>query len=62
MPQSLKSKLSKLRYKGQITEEEYKELIRKIDGHDVELFKEAYDLGYEEGYADGFRKCLDLNV
>ena len=37
MPNSLRSKLSSLRYKGKITEEEYKELITKLDGHDKEL-------------------------
>ena len=37
MPNSLRSKLSSLRYKGKITEEEYKELIAKLDGHDKAL-------------------------
>lgn len=37
MPNSLRSKLSKLRYKGEITQEEYFELIKKLDGHDLEL-------------------------
>ena len=37
MPNSLRSKLSKLRYKGEITQEEYSELINKLDGHDSEL-------------------------
>lgn len=37
MPNSLRSKLSSLRYKGKITEEEYKDLIRKLDGHDKAL-------------------------
>ena len=34
MPNSLKTKLSKLRYQGKITDEEYKELIDKLRGHD----------------------------
>ena len=37
MPNSLRVKLSKLRYKGKITQEEYTELIKKLDGHDSEL-------------------------
>ena len=37
MPNSLRAKLSKLRYKGEITQEEYSELIKKLDGHDSEL-------------------------
>lgn len=37
MPNSLKSKLSSLRYKRLITDEEYKELIKKLNGHDNEI-------------------------
>lgn len=37
MPNSLKVKLSKLRYKGEITQEEYSELIKKLDGHDEQI-------------------------
>ena len=37
MPNSLRAKLSSLRYKGKITEEEYKDLISKLDGHDKAL-------------------------
>ena len=37
MPNSLRAKISSLRYKGKITEEEYKELIAKLDGHDKAL-------------------------
>lgn len=47
MPNSLKTKLSKLRHKCQITNEEYQELIAKLDGHDVEI------------RADERRKTLD---
>lgn len=56
MPNSLRSKLSKLRHKGQITDDEYKELIDKLEGHDADLFKRAYDLGYKEGFDMGSRK------
>lgn len=37
MPNSLRTKISSLRYKGKITEEEYKDLISKLDGHDKAL-------------------------
>ena len=37
MPNSLRVKLSKLRYKGEITQEEYDELTKKLNGHDSEL-------------------------
>lgn len=37
MPNSLRTKLSKLRYEGNITDAEYKELIDKLDGHDKVL-------------------------
>ena len=40
MPNSLKAKLSKLRYKGQITDAEYKELISKLNGHDRQILDE----------------------
>ena len=39
MPNSLRTKITKLRYKGQISEDEYKELINKLDGHDIEQLK-----------------------
>lgn len=34
LPNSLRSKLGKLRNKGQITPEEYKTLVDKLEGHD----------------------------
>lgn len=37
MPNSLRAKISSLRYKGKITDEEYKDLISKLDGHDKAL-------------------------
>lgn len=37
MPLSLKCKLSKLRHNGQITDDEYNELIKKLDGHDRQI-------------------------
>ena len=50
MPNSLKTKLSKLRYQGKITDEEYRELIDKLEGHDKELKKQ-----YERGFKDGIK-------
>lgn len=43
MPNSLKSKLSSLRYKRLITDEEYKELIKKLNGHDKGIRIKAID-------------------
>lgn len=37
MPLSLKCKLKKLKHKGVITESEFSELIKKLEGHDREL-------------------------
>lgn len=45
MPESIKCKISKLRYKRLITEDEYIDLIKKIDGHDRELYDKAYSEG-----------------
>ena len=42
MPNSLRSKLKKLWHKGRISEEEYKELINKLAGHDHELLEGAF--------------------
>lgn len=43
MPNSLKCKLSSLRYKRLLTDEEYQELIKKLDGHDREVRNKAID-------------------
>lgn len=45
MANSLRAKLSKLRHDGHITEAEYQAFIKKMDGHD----REVYNKGYEEG-------------
>ena len=37
MPNSLKVKIDKLKYQGKITEEEHRELVEKLKGHDAEL-------------------------
>ena len=41
MPLSLKSQLSKFVHKGQISQEEYDALIKKLDGHDREIRSKA---------------------
>ena len=43
MPNSLRSKLSSLRYKRLLTDEEYNELIKKLGGHDREIRAKAID-------------------
>lgn len=56
MPNSLKSKLSSLRYKGLITDEEYKELVKKLDGHDREIRNKAID-----DFVDKARPFMDTH-
>ena len=43
MPLSLKTMLKKFAHKGQITQEEYDALIKKLDGHDKEIRNKAID-------------------
>lgn len=43
MPLSLKTMLKKFVHKGQITQEEYDALIKKLDGHDKEIRNKAID-------------------
>lgn len=43
MTNSLRAKISKLRHDRNITEEEYQELISKLDGHDKQIKAEAID-------------------
>ena len=43
MPLSLKSHLKKFVHKGQITQEEYDALIKKLDGHDKEIRNKVID-------------------
>lgn len=61
MSNSLRAKLSKLRYKGEITQEEYSELIKKLDGHDKQVRTDAV-----EKFADYLRfvyeKSMELSV
>lgn len=72
MPLSLKTMLKKFVHKGQITQEEYDALIKKLDGHDKEIRAKAitdylqfvYDNASNEEYAneDGwaFSDLMDL--
>ena len=43
MPLSLKSMLKKFKYKGQMTAEEYGEIIEKLKGHDKHLRNDVID-------------------
>ena len=43
MPNSLRVKLKKLYYKGNLATEEYDELIHKLDGHDREIRNKTID-------------------
>ncbi len=72
MPNSLRSKISKLRYKRQISDEEYRELTKKLNGHDKELLDKirAEIMDFEEelfhrpntDYADyaAVRHCVEI--
>jgi hypothetical protein len=48
MPISLKSKLKKFKYNGQITNEEYEDVIEKLVGHDKHLRNDVIDEFAEE--------------
>lgn len=43
MPMSLKVMLKKFAHKGQITQEEYDTLVKKLDGHDKEIRNNTID-------------------
>lgn len=43
MANSLRAKLSKLRYERKISESEYQELIKKLDGHDKQIRVDVID-------------------
>ena len=43
MPLSLKTMLKKFAHKGQITQEEYDALIKKLDGHDKKIRNKAFE-------------------
>mgnify|MGYP003292815259 CR=1 FL=1 len=43
MANSLRAKISKLRHDGNISDAEYQELIKKLDGHDKQIRAEAIE-------------------
>lgn len=43
MPKSLKVMIKKLAHDGKITEEEYNDLIKKLDGHDAEVIRNTVE-------------------
>ena len=48
MANSLRAKFSKLRHDGHITDAEYQEFLKKLDGHDREIRNRAIDDMYIE--------------
>ena len=58
MPKSLKVIFKKLSHDGKITEDEYKELVKKLDGHD----KEVYDKGYNDALRDAVNAVNDFQT
>ena len=52
MANSLRAKLKKLKHDGNITEEDYQELLKKLDGHDKKLKKDVVD-EFAEYYITG---------
>ena len=59
MPLSLKSHLKKFAHKGQITQEEYNALIKKLDGHDKELRERVISEFAEWIWDDLDGQCFD---
>lgn len=60
MPLSLKCKLSKLRHNGQITDDEYNELIKKLDGHDKKIRADERTKVFDEISAYIINSCKDV--
>lgn len=54
MQNSLRTKIKKLCHDSKITEEDMKELIVKLDGHDRELYNKAIDDIKEKLMQNGF--------
>lgn len=74
MANSLRAKISKLRHDGKISDSEYQELIKKLDGHDAKVredFKEekcdkcdyfiSVEEAYKQGRADAIEECIKIN-
>ena len=47
---SLRSKIFELKNEKKITEKEYYELIKKLNRHNQEIFRQAFNTGYYAGY------------
>ena len=58
MANSLRAKISKLRHDGNISDSEYQELIKKLDGHDAKVREDAIKTIDEE--LKEVRHCLVL--
>jgi hypothetical protein len=60
MANSLRAKLSKLRHDGHITDNEYQAFLKKIDGHDREIYNKAIDdfLTHCKGNRNGEGDCF----
>ena len=55
MPMSLKCMIDKWLHKGQISQEEYDAVMKKLDGHDRQIREE----GYKQGKVDGAREFAE---
>lgn len=65
MANSLRAKIKKLLHDGKISQSDFDDLIKKLDGHDKILidkwYRAGYDCGYFNGYDDGFESANDRN-
>lgn len=63
MANSLRAKIKKLLHDGKISQSDFDDLIKKLDGHDKILidkwYSAGYDCGYFNGYDDGFESAND---
>ena len=61
MANSLRAKLSKLRYDGHITDAEYKSFIKKMDGHDAKIRAKAID-EFAERLKEEYKPCKETDT
>ena len=62
MANSLRAKLSKLRHDGHITDNEYQAFLKKIDGHDREIYNKAIDDFFDEAlYFENYIEPIDTS-
>lgn len=57
MANSLRAKITKLRHDRKITEEEYVDIISKLDGHDMQIRQDAI-----EEYKDRLLELCDCGI